>query len=154
MKSTISKILALLSAQERKRGYMLLGMILVMAMLDRLGVASIMPFMAVLANPEVVSSNAILSAVYEILGFSDTGKFLFFLGLVVLLTLVSAISFKALTTYALLRFTFMRNFTLSRRLVAGYLSQPYGWFLNRHSADLGKTVKPLYQSCSSLHMEL
>ena len=22
----------------------------------------------------------------------------------------------------------------------GYLNQPYSWFLNRHSADLGKTV--------------
>ena len=25
-------------------------------------------------------------------------------------------------------------------MVEGYLHQPYSWFLNRHSADLGKTV--------------
>jgi hypothetical protein len=34
----------------------------------------------------------------------------------------------------------MRNYSLSMRLVAGYLHQPYAWFLNRHSADLGKNV--------------
>ena len=34
----------------------------------------------------------------------------------------------------------MREFTIGKRLVEGYLNQPYSWFLNRHSADLGKTV--------------
>ena len=34
----------------------------------------------------------------------------------------------------------MREYSLSKRLVAGYLQQPYSWFLNRHSADLGKSI--------------
>ena len=34
----------------------------------------------------------------------------------------------------------MREYSLSKRLVEGYLHQPYSWFLNRHSADLGKTI--------------
>ena len=34
----------------------------------------------------------------------------------------------------------MRNYSIARRLVAGYLAQPYEWFLNRHSAELGKAV--------------
>ena len=140
MKKTIYKILYLLSRHERQRGYMLLGMIFLMAILDMLGVASIMPFMTVLANPEVVVSNPVLAVIYQFLDFSDPAEFLFFLGFVVLGTLVISISFKALTTYLLLRFTFMRNYSLSKRLVEGYLSQPYAWFLNRHSADLGKSV--------------
>jgi hypothetical protein len=58
----ITKILDLLSPQERRRAGLLLGMILVMALLDMVGVASIMPFMAVLANPRVVETNAYLAA--------------------------------------------------------------------------------------------
>jgi hypothetical protein len=58
----ITKILDLLSPQERRRAGLLLGMILVMALLDVVGVASIMPFMAVLANPRVVETNAYLAA--------------------------------------------------------------------------------------------
>ena len=34
----------------------------------------------------------------------------------------------------------MRSYSLSRKMVEGYLQQPYDWFLNRHSADLGKTI--------------
>ncbi|PKN42501.1 MAG: ABC transporter ATP-binding protein [Deltaproteobacteria bacterium HGW-Deltaproteobacteria-18] len=115
-------------------------MILVMAVLDTIGVASIMPFMAVLANPEVVETNKWLALVYGELGYGDPKEFLFFLGVAVFVLLLSSICFKALTQWALLRFTNMRNYSLSCRLFKGYLERPYEWFLNRHSADLGKSV--------------
>lgn len=51
---TIRKTLDLLTSQERGQAYLLLVMILVMAFLDMVGVASILPFLAVLGNPEVV----------------------------------------------------------------------------------------------------
>ena len=34
----------------------------------------------------------------------------------------------------------MREYSIGKRLVEGYLHQPYSWFLNRHGADLGKTI--------------
>jgi ABC-type bacteriocin/lantibiotic exporter with double-glycine peptidase domain len=34
----------------------------------------------------------------------------------------------------------MRQYTIGKRLVEGYLYQPYSWFLSRHSADIGKTI--------------
>jgi ATP-binding cassette, subfamily B, bacterial PglK len=137
---TPGKILALLSRDERRRGYLLLLMILAMALLDTVGVASIMPFMAVLGNPAAVETNRWLSAAYERLGFTDTGEFLFFLGTAVFMALIVSIFFKALTQWALLRFTHMRNYSISCRLFEGYLNRPYTWFLSRHSADLGKSV--------------
>lgn len=117
-----------------------MGMILVMALLDVIGVASVMPFMAVLSNPEVVETNPYLNAVYQSLGYTDLNAFLFFLGIVVFVALIASIGFKVITTYNLLHFAEMSNYSLGRRLVAGYLRQPYVWFLGRHSADLGKTV--------------
>jgi ABC-type multidrug transport system fused ATPase/permease subunit len=137
---TFQRIAALFSSKERRRGYLLLGMILLMAFLDTVGVASIMPFMAVLGNPDVVESNKWLAWTYHGLGFADPMAFLFFLGGMVFIALVVSISFKALTQYALLRFTHMRNHSLSSRLFQGFLGRPYAWFLNRHSADLGKSV--------------
>ena len=140
MLNLIHKILALLSPRERRQAYLLFGMILVMAFLDVVGIASVMPFMAVLANPEVVHTNARLNAVYAALGFTEPERFLFFLGLVVFAALVVCVAFKAVTMWAITHFTQMRNYTIARRLVAGYLRQPYDWFLNRHSAEIGKTV--------------
>ncbi|MBZ0159613.1 MAG: ABC transporter ATP-binding protein/permease [bacterium] len=137
---TLKKILDLLTPNERRRAALLLVMVLVMALLDVIGVASIMPFMAVLANPHLIETNAILARIYAALGFSDAQAFLFSLGVMAFVALVVSLAFKAITTYAQLRFTLMREYSLGTRLIAGYLHQPYAWFLNRHSADLGKTV--------------
>jgi ABC-type multidrug transport system fused ATPase/permease subunit len=140
---TIKKLLDLLSPSERKRAGVLMGMILVMAFLDMLGVASILPFIAVLANPSLVETNPMLSWGYNFsanLGVSSIEQFLFLLGLLVFSFLILSLAFKALTTYAQTRFALMREYSIGKRLVEGYLHQPYSWFLNRHSADLGKNI--------------
>jgi ABC-type multidrug transport system fused ATPase/permease subunit len=136
----IKKLFDLLTPRERRQTVLLLGMFLIMGLLDAAGVASIMPFMAVLANPQLVQTNVILSFLYKELGFTDTQHFLFALGVMIFVVLVVSIAFKAATAYAQLRFVLMREYAIGRRLVAGYLHQPYSWFLNRHSADLGKNV--------------
>lgn len=140
---TISKLLDLLSPAERKRAGVLMAMMLVMALFDMLGVASILPFIAVLANPALVETNPILSRAYQFsanLGVASVDQFLFLLGLMVFVLLVFSLAFKALTIYAQTRFALMREYTIGKRLVGSYLHQPYSWFLNRHSADLGKTI--------------
>lgn len=126
-------------------------MILVMALLDMIGVASIMPFIAVLANPELVETNDILNSAYSKLAFTDPQQFLFALGMLMFMLLLVSLAFKAFTTYAQLRFTLMREYSIGKRLVEGYLHQPYSWFLSRHSADLGKNIlsetsKVIYQA--------
>lgn len=139
----LKKILALLTPPERKRAGVLMGMILVMAFLDMLGVASILPFMAVLANPELVQTNAALNTAFTLsrhIGIHTSEQFLFALGVLVFVLLVFSLAFKALTTYAQIRFALMREYSIGKRLVDGYLHQTYSWFLNRHSADLGKTI--------------
>ena len=118
-------------------------MILIMALLDTLGVASIMPFMAVLANPQLVETNAVLNIAFQAaaaFGITTTQHFLFVLGILVFVLLVASLAFKALTTYAQIRFTRIREYSIGKRLVEGYLHQPYSWFLGRHSADLGKNI--------------
>tara|TARA_A100001015_G_C15006666_1_gene721023 strand:+ start:217 stop:1980 length:1764 start_codon:yes stop_codon:yes gene_type:complete len=140
---TFKKLLFLLTPHERKRAGLLLIMILIMAVLDMIGVASIVPFVAVLANPGVIETNFILNSMFEtskIFGVENDQQFLLILGLLVFLLLVFSITFKAITTYIQVRFIQMRQYTISKRLIEGYLRQPYSWFLNRHSADLGKTI--------------
>ena len=140
---TIKKLLFLLSAQERKSAALLLLMILIMAFLDMLGVASIMPFIAVLTNPSLIETNYILNFLFQAsgtFGVETNEQFLFFLGFLIFAFLVISLTFKALTTYVQLRFVQMRQYSIGRRLMESYLHQPYSWVLDRHSADLGKSI--------------
>ena len=140
---TIKKIYSILSPPERRRGALVLLMILIMAFLDMLGVASIMPFMAVVSNPGVVETNSILSRAYQFskdFGISSIDDFIFILGLLVFFTLFCTLSFKALTVYAQARFALTREYSIGKRLVKNYLNRKYSWFLTRNSADLGKNI--------------
>ena len=141
--SFFRKLLFLLSSHERKQAILLLLMILIMALLDVIGVASILPFMAVLTDPTLVETNLILNKIFKIsnkFGIENNKQFLFALGVLVFVLLLFSLTFKALTSYAQVRFVQMRQYSIGKRLVGGYLNQPYSWFLSRHSADLGKTI--------------
>jgi len=140
MMDTLNKLLDLLERRGRRRALLLLGMVLIMGLMETLGVASIMPFMAVLVDPSVVETNRYLSTAYQVLGFATTNDFLVFLGAAVFVFVIGSTALKALTTWAMVRFNRMRGYIWSRRLFKGYLQQPYVWFLGRHSSDLGKTV--------------
>ena len=139
----IKKLSYLLTSNERFRITLLLVMILIMALIDMLGIASILPFIAVLSNPELIETNTFLNSVYKVannFGIMTENRFLIFMGIIVFVLLITSISFKALTLYFQTRFIKMCQFNISTRLVKYYLYQPYSWFLNRNSATLGKTI--------------
>ena len=140
---TLKKLLFLLSAHEKKRAGLLLIMILILSFLDMIGVASIMPFIAVLTNPSLVESNFFLKYMFQasgIFGVESAQEFMFFLGVLLFFILIITLIFRAIVTYIQLRFIFLMERSIGKRLVDGYLHQPYSWFLNRHSADLGKSI--------------
>ncbi len=120
--------------------FWLLAAVIFMAVLQASSVASIMPFMAVVARPEVIQTNQYLSALYTWVGSDNTNDFLFLLGVLVLVVLFLSNSITALTIWALLRFSHFTGFRLSKRLLANYLSRPYGFFLGRNSTELSKNI--------------
>ena len=141
--TSVRKIFHLLTGEERFKAFALLILVLVMALLDVFGVASIMPFMALLANPELLETNRILAVAFalaNVVGINEVIEFQLALGFMVFALLTVSLSVKAFTSYALLRFALMREYSLGKRLVEGFLRQPYSWFLSRHSSDLTKTV--------------
>ena len=140
---TLKKLFFILSLRERKQAVLLLLMILIMALLDVIGVASILPFMAVLTNPDIIQTNIVLNKMFQassIFKVENNQQFLYVLGIAVFVFLVISLIFKAFTSYVQARFVQMREYTIGKRLVESYLYQPYSWFLSRHSADLGKTI--------------
>lgn len=137
------QILNLLSPQEKNRAILLLILILATAFVDVLGVASILPFIGLLANPELIETNRYLSYLYNksnIIGISSSEQFLFATGIIVFIVLIISLLIRALSNYAQIRFALMREYTIGKRLFEGYLFQPYSWFLNKNSSDFGKNI--------------
>ena len=133
-------LLEMFTPRERRVFLFLLALIVVSGLIETIGVAAILPFLAILSDTSVIHSNAQLVWVYETFGFTSDQNFLTFIGLAVFGVVVLSLVIKTVTLYAMMRFSFMRAASISTRLLGGYLHQPYTWFLNRNTADLGKSL--------------
>ena len=130
----------LLTRREKRNLGLLFVAVVIMAGLEVVSVASIMPFLSVAADPASVQENAYLNWAYETLGFTDTNSFLIGLGLAALVAMVLSNAFIIFTTWALYRYAWGRNHTLSYRLLKSYLYRSYEYFLTRNSSKLGKNI--------------
>ena len=140
---TFKKIIYLLTPQEFRRAGMLLIIIIMMAILEMIGVASILPFVTVLANPSIIETNFFLNKMFQassMFGVENNQQFLFWLGVLVFILLVTSLIFKGITTYFQIRFVQMLQYNLSKRLIERYLSQSYSWYLTRNSAEFTKNI--------------
>ena len=139
----LKNLIFLLTLNERKRIFFLLLLILLMSILDMIGVASILPFVAVLTNPILIETNSFLKTLFQIsniFGVENDRQFIFILGVAVFIILVLSLSVKAIIAYSQQQYITMIGYSIGKRLMRGYLYQPYSWFLNRNSAELAKTI--------------
>ena len=78
------RTLYLLSPKDLKSVILLLVMLLIVALLEAAGVASILPFMAILVDPEIITNNSTLRVVFEFsskFGVKNQEQFIFILGI-------------------------------------------------------------------------
>lgn len=140
MIKTYQQLFTLFDATERRRFWILTGVMLLVAAAEIAGISAVLMLLNVLAAPDVIDRNATLVYVKSLLGIESRFSFQIVLALVVLVVVMLGLAVKAAGTYASIRFSTMRGYTVSSRLLAAYLSQPYPWFLERNSAELGKNV--------------
>ncbi|MDC0944028.1 ABC transporter ATP-binding protein [Candidatus Pelagibacter sp.] len=139
----LNKLLFILTPKERKHIFLILFVTLIVAFFEIAGLASIVPFIAVLSDQDIFENSSKINSLFQAsknLGIQNQKQFLFALGLAVFILLIITLLMKALAKYLLIKFSNNARFNLEKRMVASYLSQSYGWFLNRHSADLGKNI--------------
>lgn len=134
------KILELFDPRERRRFYVLMVVMIVVAFAEVLGISTVMLLLGVLAQPEKIASNRHMAWVYDTLGFTSTFSFEIFLSLGVFIAVLASLALKALGAWAIIRFSTMRGYTISSRLLHSYLRQPYSWFLEHNSAEIRKSV--------------
>ena len=140
MRDTIRKYAVLLPAAARREFAWLCLMAAVTGLLETAGVASVIPFLAVLAQPEIATTDPRIAAVVGFFSANHPPLSLAVLGGLVLFVLVATNAFSAAVTLKMLRFANRQGHALGVRLFELYLRQPYTFHLHRHTAELQKNV--------------
>ena len=140
MKRLIRTTWGLLDGHEQRQLGLLVILMIIQACLEVVSIGSILPFMALLERPEAIHTTWFTQQAYEAFGFTSDRSFLIFTGLCVLGLFVIVNAVNTLSLCAQAHFSWMRSFSISRRLLASYLSQPYTFFLQRNSADFTRNI--------------
>ncbi|NWK80874.1 ABC transporter ATP-binding protein [Acinetobacter sp. SwsAc4] len=140
MLSSLKQLWHILSPLDKRKVIYVLILVMGMAFIESAGVISIMPFLAVLSNPNVVESNSYLKQLYDFTGVANQQNFILYLGFLSLFVVICSTVFKIVTQYAVNRFASLQRHYFSTRLLKTYLQQNYEFFIQRNSATLAKNI--------------
>ena len=133
-------LLALLDADDRRRLWSVLALVVVAAVVETITVASILPFLDAVAHADAPVERASLAWLHDRLGFESRRAFVVALGCATLGLLVLGNGLVALSQWRLFRFANQLTRRLGGRLLAAYLRAPYTFHLSRGAADLTRAV--------------
>lgn len=140
LSNLIKKIKIIIVPEEKWQLLVLFASILLTALFQTLGVVSILPFMNIIMQPEIIESNRWLNWLYNSLGFSNVKSFIIFMGILMLLIITIGNLTSALSTWFTVRFVYRKNHNISSALLKKYLSLPYVYFLTQNTTDLSKNI--------------
>jgi ABC-type multidrug transport system fused ATPase/permease subunit len=132
----INRLRALLNTKERRLSYALLGLMVFAGLTDALGVSSILPFMAVVGNPDLIHTNPWLRHLFTWFKFESINTFLIGLGSAALVIMVCSNVVALIRSATILRFSYNLGHSLSTQILSSYVRQPYAYFLENNSSNL------------------
>ncbi|MEL6970714.1 MAG: ABC transporter transmembrane domain-containing protein, partial [Bacteroidota bacterium] len=110
--------------------------VLLLGLLEVAGVASILPFMELMADPAAIQNNVWLKDAYELVGFSSERSMLITSGILVVSLITCSNLFGIFTVWAQFRFTWNMSHRMSMRLLKTYMAKPYSYYLNINTSEL------------------
>lgn len=140
MYSIIKQIFTLLSSEQTKRFYILQIMVAFMAIIEIIGIASIIPFMTLVGDMSQLQNNNFINQLYITSQIKTESIFVFWLGLSVLLILIISSIFSMFTMWKLSLFGHEIGAELSTKLYTHYLEEEWLFHSNNSSANLTKKI--------------
>lgn len=136
----LRRIWRLLDRSERRELYRLAPLVLITAGFELVGVTAVIPFVTLLANPAAVFDLPIVGEWVAASGIENPTTLLRYAGVALAFAVLLTNSMVMLTRYRQFRFAADLMYTMSTRLLAHYLAQPYAFTLTRNSSTLTNTV--------------
>ncbi|MDC0406566.1 ABC transporter ATP-binding protein/permease [Gammaproteobacteria bacterium] len=135
-----SNLFNLLSPSQRKRFYVLQILVILMAIVEILGVASIIPFMSLVGDMTQLQQDTFIAKFYQMSGINSESQFVFILGICVLILLFISMIISVFTVWGLSMFANKIGTEIADRLYAHYLKQDWLFHASGSSAQLTKKI--------------
>lgn len=115
----------LLNQAQKLRGMFVIILLLINAFLDVFSIASVIPLVAILLNPELVLSNKLLKTFYDITGFGNSTDFFILITCTVIVLFIIKNIISYLIFHYQSKYAFGVSAGLSRNMLNHFYTLPY-----------------------------
>lgn len=135
-----SKAWRLLPPQDRSYAMRTLVVVVLGALSSAMMVASILPFLSVLADPDRASQSVAIQQFAQLFGLRSQYDILVGLGFASLVIILAASALQIWRVLVLERFAVDQALKISTKMLGTYLAHPYPFFINRHGSDIATII--------------
>tara|TARA_B100001059_G_scaffold130161_1_gene130156 strand:+ start:2940 stop:4751 length:1812 start_codon:yes stop_codon:yes gene_type:complete len=140
MLKLVKELFNLLTYSQRKRFYVLQILVIFSAFAEIIGIASIAPFMSLVSDLSVIEKNSFLSYLFSLSGLETYNDFVFLVGIIVLMGLITSTIISIVATKKLAMFASKVGTENADRLFIHYLRQDWLFHSSGSSAQLIKQI--------------
>ncbi len=140
MFNLIKRLIKVFSPRQRRQYFALQFLVLIMAFGEIIGIASIIPFMALVGDMSLIEQNKFISNVYKFTAISNESQFIFLVGICVLLTLLISALISMLTLWRLSMFANKVGADIADSLYFYYIKQNWLFHASGSSAEMIKKI--------------
>lgn len=140
MHDLVKELFQLLSPSQKRRLFFLQLLVITMAIMELIGIASIGPFMALVGDSSIIETNQLVNDIYQRSGATSHQNFLFMGGLFVLVMLAIGSVISIITTWRTSLFAFDVGIEIGDRLYEYYLTRNWLFHAAGSSAQLTKQI--------------
>ena len=149
MFKSVLNLFKLLTLKQRKRLYVLQIFVVLAAIFEIVGIASIAPFMLLVSDTSVIEESSFFANLYEFSGSSEINDFVILVGTLVLVLLALSSAISMYTIARLSNFAAITGAEISERLFKHYFNQNWLYFTKNSSPQLVKKISQESQRMTS-----
>ena len=140
MYQLVRALYGLLNEEQRRRFNTLQILVVITALFELVGVASVAPFMALIGDTSVLDEQGFIANIYQESGIESKESFAFVLGLLVLVLLSLSALFSIFTTWRLALFATHTGTEIADSLYRHYMRKDWLFHASGSSAQLTKKI--------------
>ena len=136
----LKKIKKLFSKNEMKKLLGITVFSVIISLSEVVGLSTIVPFMAMVTNQNIIFENKYLKVIYNFFNFESTKNFIFYFGITIVIIFLIKNILNIFFNYVLVSFTRNNYYKFTNRLMNNYLKYSYQNFVKKNSNDLIKNI--------------
>jgi len=140
MKDVLYKLNLILTKKDKRFATYLLIFSVFISIIETVGVAVIMPFVAVASDFTLIESNEYYSYVYSFFDFNSAIDFVIVFGVALAFFYMARSAINLFYFYMLARFSHSRMYLITYRLFENYMGMSYREFVSQNTSVLTKTI--------------